>query len=72
MFVRTDPNTWLNFDLVGAVTVVPHRDKPGKFVTLAHFAEGRTWILSTADDRYAAIVEAEEILVEAGLIEDDA
>ena len=71
MFLQTDPSTWINFSRCAAITVSNHREKPGKFVVLAHFTDGRTWVVATHDDRHTAIVDTEEMLVDAGVLETD-
>lgn len=70
MFLQTDPSTWINFRRCAAITVSHHREKPGKYVVLAHFTDGRTWVVSTHDDRHTAIVETEELLLDAGVLEE--
>ena len=70
MFLQTDHSTWINFRRCAALTVSNHRDKPGKYVILAHFTDGRTWVVSTHEDRHSAIVESEDLLRDAGILVD--
>lgn len=68
-FLQTDPSTWINFRRCAAVTVTKHRDRADKYVVLAHFTDGRTWVVSTHDSRHEAIVDTEEILADAGMLD---
>lgn len=70
MFLQTDHSTWINFRRCAALTVTSHREKPGKYVILAHFTDGRTWVVSTHDDRHSANVEAEDLLRDARILVD--
>ena len=68
MFLRTDHSTWINFDRCAALTVSKHREKADKYVVLAHFTDGRTWVVSTHDSRQEALIESEDLLRDAELL----